>query len=75
MWIGSYQTRLSQKVITEFLESIRRVESHILKLGLVGCSFCARWKINRRKKNWVTFPVKYFIDPEDAKRWLVTENG
>ena len=76
LWIDFYQTRLTDRVIGEFIEMLGHTYKLILKLGLVGCSTLDRWRINRLiKKTGVLskLPVKYFSDPEDAKTWLVSE--
>jgi len=55
---------------------LRPIRPQIIKLGIVGCSFTAQWKINRLIKNTEllsSLPVKYFDDPEAAKTWLVSE--
>jgi hypothetical protein len=76
IWIDFYETKLTERVMGEFIELIERIDNHILKLGLVGCSFMDQWKINKLMKKaecFSTLPVKYFNDPEDAKTWLVSE--
>ena len=78
IWIDFYQTRLTDRVMGEFIELIERIGNRILKLGLVGCSSIDQRKINRlmKKAGYLsTLPVKYFNDPEDAKTWLVSELG
>ena len=78
MWIDFYHTKLTERVITEFIEVMNHISNRILKLGLVGCSLSDRRRINRLMKNsgcLSTLPVKYFDDPEDAKTWLVSERG
>jgi hypothetical protein len=53
-----------------------KLRPQTLKLGLVGCSWIDRWKINRRIKGQVSLAGldrKYFADPENAKTWLVSE--
>jgi hypothetical protein len=75
LWIDFHQTRLSQKVIAEFMGSISRMGANIKKLALVGCSFTARWNLKRQIKNRLSMPIKFFDDPEEAKRWLVAEEG
>ena len=76
IWIDFYETKLTDRVMSEFIELIERIDNRILKLGLVGCSFMDQWKINKLMKKagcFSTLPVKYFEDPEDAKTWLVSE--
>ena len=76
IWIDFYQTKLTDRVIKEFVEMIEHMRPHLTRLGLVGCYFIARWKINRliRKTDALaSLPVKYYEDPEEAKTWLVSE--
>jgi len=76
LWIDFYETTLTDRVIQEFVEMVKTMMPRVTKLGIVGCSFIARWKINRLiKKTTVlsSLPVKYYADPEEAKAWLVSE--
>jgi hypothetical protein len=76
IWIDFYQTRLTERVIAEFIEFLRSTRHRILKLGLVGCSSPDQRRMNKRlreAKDLARLPVRYFSDPEDAKTWLVSE--
>lgn len=76
IWIDFYETRLTNRVIEEFIKMIEQMRPKLTKLGVVGASSIARWKINRliRKTDTLTsLPVKYYGDPEEAKTWLVSE--
>jgi hypothetical protein len=76
IWIDFYQTKLTDRVIKAFIQMIEHMSPQVTKLGLVGCSALARWKINRllkKKDSLSSLPVKYFEDPEVAKTWLVSE--
>jgi hypothetical protein len=78
LWIDFYQTKLTDRVIGEFIEVMEHIGNRVLKLGLVGCSFVDRQRINRLVKKaecFSTLPMRYFNDPEDAKTWLVSEHG
>ena len=78
MWIDFYHTKLTDRVIGEFIEVMNHIGKRVLKLGLVGCSRNDRRRINRLVKQaecLSTLPVRYFDDPEDAKTWLVSERG
>jgi hypothetical protein len=78
VWIDFYQTRLTDTVISEFIEFLRNTCHRALKLALVGCSSGDQRRISRRlkeTKDLAMLPVKYFSDPEDAKTWLVSERG
>ena len=39
LWVDFYETKLSEPVLNEFINSINRMQEHISKLALVGCSF------------------------------------
>lgn len=70
LWIDFYQTKLTDQVTVEFIEMLKHTSHRLLKLGLVGCSFMAQWKIKRLMKeaeDLSALPVKFFEDPEDAK--------
>jgi hypothetical protein len=47
LWIDFYHTKLTSRVIGEFVETLKHVNKQILKLGLVGCSFVDRWRRRR----------------------------
>ena len=73
-WVNFYGTKLTDKVLREFIQSINRLQRYIPKLAIVGCSLVDQWRFEyakRRKR--VTIPIRYFSDPEDAKTWLVGE--
>ena len=73
-WVNFYGTRLTNKVSNEFMESINRLQRHIPKLAIVGCSVIDKWRLERiRKRKNVNITVRYFSDPEEAKSWLVNE--
>jgi hypothetical protein len=75
IWIDFYETKLTDRVIQEFIEILKHIKSQTTKLGIVGCSFITWWKMNRLiKKSELlsSLPVKYFDDPEAAKTWLVS---
>ncbi len=76
IWMDFYQTRLTDRIIEELVEFLRKTHSHILKLGLVGCSLKDRRRINRcihEAGDLAGLPVRYYSDPEEAKTWLVSE--
>ncbi len=76
LWIDFYETKLTDRVIAEFIEMLKQMRPRVTKLGIVGAPFLARRKINRLIKKTevlVSLPVKYYEDPEEAKTWLVSE--
>lgn len=76
IWVDFYDTKVSAIVLTEFIDSLERMQSHIFKLAIVGLSFRVKWQLTRRVKKLgksKVFGIRYFVDPEDAKTWLVGE--
>jgi len=76
LWIDFYETKLTDRVIREFIEMLKQMRPRVTKLGIVGASSIARWKIKRLiRKTAVlaSLPVRYYEDPEEAKTWLVSE--
>ena len=76
VWVDLYETKLSDRVIRQLVEMLTHTSAYTLKLGFVGCSSIARWKINKQIRKFSqlsSLPVKYFDDPEVAKTWLVSE--
>jgi hypothetical protein len=78
LWIDFCQTRLTARVIDEFVGFLEHTQDHILKLALVGCSLLDRWRLRaaiKRSSCLSSLPVRYYQDPEEAKTWLVSELG
>jgi hypothetical protein len=76
LWIDFYETKLTDRVLIEFLNSMYRSRAHITKLGIVGCSRRDKNRISRlQKKLNLQLPVviRFFDDPEVAKTWLISE--
>ena len=76
IWIDFYETRLTDKVLKALVEMLKQIHHKTIKLGIVGCSLPAKWKIKRLIKKTdllLSLPIKYFDDPEVAKTWLVSE--
>jgi hypothetical protein len=76
LWIDFYETKLTDRVIREFVEMIKQMRPRVTKLAIVGAPLLARWKISRliRKTDGLdALPVRYYADPEEAKTWLVSE--
>src|SRR6266542_4594729 len=47
LWIDFYETKLTDRVIKEFVEMVKEMMPRVTRLGIVGCSFIAQWKINK----------------------------
>ncbi len=76
-WVDFYETRLTGRVLDEFIQAIWRMRGCITRLAIVGCSYRDRSRLQRRlKENDVeaAMPVRFFNDPEEAKTWLVSES-
>ena len=73
IWVDFYKTKLTERVLVGFAESIGRLQANITKLAVVGVSFRDRWRMQRVVKRTDTPPIalRFFDDPEDAKTWLV----
>jgi hypothetical protein len=76
VWVDFYETKLTDLILEEFLQSMDRLQSHITKLALVGMSSRDKQRYHRvEKKLGIKFSiaVKFFNNPEVAKGWLVGE--
>jgi hypothetical protein len=73
MWFDFYQTKMTDEVINEFINTICNLQDHIIKMAIVGCSFWDKRRFNRIAKKRISIPLKFYDDPEVAKTWLVTE--
>jgi hypothetical protein len=77
LWIDFYETKLTDTILIEFSSSILRLQSHITKLGIVGCSFRDKrriMKLGKKSGSEFPMPLRFFSDPEEAKTWLVSES-
>jgi hypothetical protein len=73
-WVNFYGTTLTSKVMSEFIQSMNRLQRYIPKLAIVGCSVIGKWRLKQLgKRMGLNIPVRYFSDPENAKTWLVSE--
>jgi hypothetical protein len=76
IWVDFYETEWTDVLLLEFMNSVKRIRTHILKLAIVGCSPKDKRRLNRLGKQadvGFSVPVKFFRDPEKAKSWLVCE--
>jgi hypothetical protein len=77
IWIDLYETRLDSEAIRALASHIQAIERTIYRLCFVGCSPVGAWRIRRRLKKLglpIAGAVKFFSDPEDAKKWLIGES-
>jgi len=78
IWIDFYQTKLSSRVLGEFIHYLVCVRGRILKLAVVGCSMVDRWRIRRlvqKAEALRGLSLRFYADPEEAKTWLVSDRG
>lgn len=76
LWVDFYQTKLTDSILLELLQSVIRLRSHIIKLAIVGCSPWDHWRLfwlARVNGLSLSMPLYFFDDPEAAKTWLVSE--
>jgi anti-anti-sigma regulatory factor len=76
VWIDLYETSLDDDTIAFLLKHFTAIRSKIYKLCLVGCSKRdeRRIKMNMKHRQMDLYSqTQYFDDPEEAKRWLVSE--
>lgn len=78
IWVDFYETKLTDKALKGFAESMYRLRPHIIKLAIVGCSFGDKrrlCRLNKQSGSKLPKPTQFFSDPEDAKTWLVSESS
>jgi len=76
LWIDFYETKLTDRILDEFSSSMLRLQKHLTRLAIVGCSFWDKRRLMKLFKKSVRefpMPVRFFRDPEQAKTWLVSE--
>jgi hypothetical protein len=74
VWVDFYETKLTDRVLGEFLGFLEHVQPWMIKLGIVGCSFWDKRRISKlisQTQCLSQVPVRFFRDPEVAKSWLV----
>ncbi len=77
-WVDFYESRLTDKVLIEFCQSISHMQRIVTRLAIVGCSIRDKLRLRRlARKNGLEFimPVRFFSDPEAAKSWLIGESN
>jgi hypothetical protein len=76
LWIDFYETKLTDRILSEFLQSMYRSRDFITKLAIVGCSRRDKNRMLRLEKKLnigFPMPIRFYDDPEVAKTWLVSE--
>ena len=78
VWIDFYENKLSDRILVEFIQSMQRLQRYITRLAIVGCSKKDQRRIKHLEQQLQTElprPLHYFLDPEVAKTWLVSEGN
>jgi hypothetical protein len=78
IWIDLYETRLDAAAARALAEHIQAIEPKIQKLCFVGCSTFGALRLRRQMRALkldIVCQTRFFSDPEEAKKWLVGENG
>ena len=73
-WTNFYNTKLTNRILVEFVSTIDRLQKYMPKIAIVGCSSIDKWRLGRITKKLnvkISSPIRYFSDPEEAKSWLV----
>ncbi|MNB86899.1 hypothetical protein D3C75_338600 [compost metagenome] len=73
IWVDLYETQLTKEVMVELSGNLIRLQSHIIKLAIVG-NYFSRHRLHRylrKHAGQATVAIQYYDDPEDAKTWLV----
>jgi len=76
IWVDFYETQLTAPLLIKFVENIDHLRNHTKKLAIVGFTFWNKMRLRQEMKRIphpISFPIKYFDDPEVAKTWLVSE--
>lgn len=74
IWIDLYETRLDGEAARAFAAHLQAIEHKILRLCFVGCSTFGAVLLRRRMAALgltVAKNVRFFRDPEEAKKWLM----
>lgn len=74
IWIDLYETRLSSDAIRALAKHIQAIEPTVYRLCFVGCPRIGAWRIRRqlqKRCSAIAESVRFFSDPEEAKKWLV----
>ncbi|HUX19806.1 MAG TPA: hypothetical protein VMW69_01115 [Spirochaetia bacterium] len=74
VWVDFYETKLTDRILVDFVESMKRMLGGVSRLAVVGCSAWNRRRLRRlaaRAGLTGAIPLEFFSDPEAAKSWLV----
>jgi len=75
-WVDLYETRLDRTAVARLVGHLERIRPHTRKLCLVGCTPRTRRQIRAGTRRlgpaWAD-SVRFFDDPEEAKKWLIGE--
>ncbi|WP_068780804.1 MULTISPECIES: hypothetical protein [unclassified Paenibacillus] len=74
IWVDFDKTSFTPDVCSAFIQNIIYLSSHIDKLSIVGLSGFHRWRLQRGiRKAKLKMSISFYMDPEEAKTWLISE--
>jgi len=76
IWVDFDKTSFTPDVCNAFIQNIINLSHHIDKLSIVGLSGFHRWRLQRGiRKAKLKMNISFYIDPEEAKTWLISERA
>lgn len=76
IWVDFDKTSFTPSVCNAFIQNIINLNHHIDKLSVVGLSGFHRWRLKREiRKAKLKVIISFYLDPEEAKTWLVSERA
>jgi hypothetical protein len=74
IWVDFYETSITERVLQEFINNIKNLNEYIDKLSVVGLTRLNIWRLKRRiKRSGIKLRITFYIDPEEAKTWLISD--
>jgi hypothetical protein len=76
IWIDLYETKLDAESMAALVRHIAAIRKKVCKLCFVGCSNTDKRKIKQlmvKDQMELADRIRFFEDPEEAKKWLVSE--
>jgi hypothetical protein len=74
IWVDFYETSITDRVLQEFINNIKNLNKYIDKLSVVGLTRFNIWRLKRRiKRSGIKLKITFYINPEEAKTWLISD--
>lgn len=76
IWIDLYETKLDGEAARALARHVQAIQHKIRKLCFVGCSFLGAWRVRKQLARIcpdLAKRIRFFSDPEMAKKWLIGE--